>query len=102
MKNFLPDLNDLTAATLEFEKNLLLYAQIGGEIHVTQMLVLYLKSHGEIIGLDEWALNHYRNPWWVRHCAHQAAAKGIIKMERMTNMQGQPYKVTLQEKKDET
>ena len=92
-----PVLKDVIVATKEFQKNLLYYAQIGGEINCINRLVLFLKCYEEIVGLDKWAHDQNLNPWWVRHCAHQAEAKGLVKMTRLENVQCRPYRVTLQE-----
>ena len=97
MNSILSALKELPVITREFEKNLLYYAQIGGEITCIDRLVLYIKNYGEIVGLDKWAHDQNLNPWWVRHCAHQAEAKGLVKMTRLENVQCRPYQVTLQE-----
>ena len=97
-----PILKDIIVSATEFQKNLLYYAQIGGEINTIQRLVLWLKCYGEIVGLDKWAHDQNLNPWWVRHCAHQAEAKGMIRMTLLVDKQGQPYRVTLQEERHET
>jgi hypothetical protein len=97
MNIFVPILKEIIVSTSEFEKNLLYYAQIGGEITCVNRLLLHLKNYGEIIGLDKWAHDQNLNPWWVRHCAHQAEARGLIKMVRLENKCGKPYQVTLQE-----
>lgn len=97
----IPILKDLAIVTQEFEKNLLYYAQIGGEITCIDRLVLYIKNYGEIVGLDKWANDQNLNPWWVRHCAHVAEGKGLIRMVRLENKCGKPYRVTLQEETNE-
>jgi len=92
-----PVLKEIVLSTSEFEKYLLYYAQIGGEVTCEKRLLLYLKHYGEIVGLDKWASDQNIDRWWVRHCAHQAEARGLIKMVRLENKCGKPYQVTLQE-----
>jgi hypothetical protein len=67
-----------------------------------QFLIQYVRSVEPIVGLDSWAHRFGVCPWWVRRCALSAASKGLINMTRMTDMQGQPYRVTaVKEERDE-
>jgi hypothetical protein len=63
-------------------------------ISLEQYLIYYVGSVEPIVGLDNWAHKLGVCPWWVRRCALSAASKGQIKMTRMTDMQGRPYRVT--------
>jgi type II secretory pathway component PulM len=60
-------------------------------------LLFYLRYHGDITSLDKFAHEIGMTPCHVNRCVHAAAKKGLVKMTRLTNIQGQPYQVTLQE-----
>lgn len=64
-------------------------------------ILQYLKAYGEIVSLDRWAHKHGLTPWWVRQCAHNAAAKKQVQLTRMPSLRGNPYKVTLLEERHE-
>jgi hypothetical protein len=67
-----------------------------------QFLIQYVRSVEPIVGLDSWAHRYSVNPAWARRCALSAASKGLINMTRMTDMKGQPYRVTaVKEERDE-
>ena len=58
-------------------------------------LVYYVKHYGEFTSLDKFAHECEVNPEWVRRCAHSAASKGLIKLTRLEDKAGRPYKVTV-------
>jgi predicted ArsR family transcriptional regulator len=64
-------------------------------------LIHYVRTNGQITSLDRWANDLGINPSWVRHCAHSAAAKGLVKLTRLQNVSGRPYRVTALEEKNE-
>lgn len=70
-------------------------------IGVEQCLVHYVRNYGHIISLDRWAHEWGINPWWVRRCAHIAASKGLLKLTRLQNISGRPYKVSLEEERND-
>jgi hypothetical protein len=61
---------------------------------VENVLLLYIQSYGHIESLDRWANELDLDPKWVRICAHGAAKKGLIILERQNNKCGKPYRVT--------
>jgi hypothetical protein len=62
---------------------------------VEEWLVNYVRQYGHITCLENWALERELTPWYVQACAHAAARKGLLRMTRLENRPGQPYKVTL-------
>lgn len=64
-------------------------------------LLDYIRESGQITSLDKLAHEVGVDPKWVRHCAHSAASKGLVKMTRLKNKVGRPYRVTLQEESHE-
>jgi hypothetical protein len=66
---------------------------------VEQCLVKYVQSYGQITSLDRWAHEWGINPCWVRTCAHAAARKGLVRLDRLPNVSGRPYRVSALEEK---
>jgi len=64
-------------------------------LNVEVCIIVYVRNYGPIESLDKWAHEFGYTPWWVRQCAHSAERKGLVKLTRMPNQSGQPYKVTL-------
>jgi hypothetical protein len=60
---------------------------------VKAYLVYYVWKYGNIVSIDQWAHELGLAPWWVRYCAHQAAQEGMLKLTRLQNEVGRPYKV---------
>jgi hypothetical protein len=61
---------------------------------ITGTLLYYVFKHGKITSLDKFAHDLELDPGWVRRCAHDAAAKGLIKLVRLDNQNGRPYQAT--------
>lgn len=59
-----------------------------------QKLVYYVRHHGEITSLDRFAHDTNYGPANARRCAHAAAAKGLIKLTRLEDKSGRPYRVS--------
>jgi hypothetical protein len=57
-------------------------------------LVLYVKNNGDITSLDRFAHDKGIDPGWMRRCAHAAEAKGLLKLTRLSNASGRPYRVS--------
>jgi hypothetical protein len=66
---------------------------------VEKILLTQIHDRGEIISLDRWAHENEFTPWWARHCAHSAAQKGLIKLTRLSNKPGRPYRASSLEEK---
>lgn len=64
-------------------------------------LVAHVEAQGEVIGLEKLAYEWGVSPWWMRFCAHRAVANGRLKMERLIDRPGQPYRVTALEENHE-
>jgi hypothetical protein len=64
---------------------------------VEAVLVHYVQSYGQITSLDAWAHEWGLAPYWVRICAHRAARQGLVKLTRLPNASGRPYRVTCKE-----
>ena len=62
---------------------------------VTQCLMDHIRLYGPITCLDRWAIDWGITPWYVRRCAHRAAAQGLLKLTRLEDKPGHPYKVEL-------
>jgi hypothetical protein len=60
---------------------------------VKAYLIRYVQEYGSIVSIDQWAHELEIAPWWVRHCAHQAAREGLLKLTRLQNVSGRPYMV---------
>jgi hypothetical protein len=66
-------------------------------------LVLYVQKNGQITSLEKLAHDEGITPWWLRHCAHSAAKKGLIKLTRLEDQSGRPYRVSsLEEEKHDS
>ena len=61
---------------------------------VEQCLVEHARLCGPITSLDAWAHRWGIDPDWVRRCAHRAADKGILRLERLSKLPGRPYRVS--------
>ena len=67
---------------------------------VEEFIVEMVNNHGPITSLDQWAHEWELAPWWVRLCVLRAAAKGLVKLERLEHNVGRPYQVSsLEEEK---
>jgi hypothetical protein len=62
-------------------------------------LIRYVQTYGHITSLDRWAHEWNVSPWWVRQCAHNAARKGLLKLTRLHDVSGRPYRVTALEER---
>jgi hypothetical protein len=60
---------------------------------ITQYIICYVRRYGSIVSLDQWAHELGISPYWARQCARQAAAQGKLKLTRMNELWGRPYKV---------
>jgi hypothetical protein len=60
---------------------------------VCEALVNHIRAYGPITSLDAWAHEWDLTPKYVRRCAHQAEEKGLLKLTRLENKLGRPYKV---------
>lgn len=67
-----------------------LFSRLGFE----QRLMLYVKYNGDFTSLDKFAHDVGKDPTHVRACAHAAAAKGLIKLTRLEDKSGRPYRVS--------
>jgi len=67
------------------------------ETTVEKFLVFYIELFGSITSLDRWAHDQGFSPNNVRECAHKAANKGLVRLDRLENVQGKPYRVSLEE-----
>ena len=66
---------------------------------VESCIVDYVRKFGPIVSLDRWANEKGITPWWVRRCAHRAAAKGLLQLTRLPNASGRPYRVSAMEER---
>jgi hypothetical protein len=62
-------------------------------------LLYYVRTVGPITSLDRFAHNQGVDPRTVRRCAHSAADKGLVKMTRLKNLSGRPYRVSALEER---
>ena len=67
------------------------------ETTVEKFLVFYIELFGTITSLDRWAHDQGLGPNNVRECAHKAASKGLVRLDRLENVRGKPYRVSLEE-----
>jgi hypothetical protein len=66
---------------------------------VEEYIVNYVKAYGHITSLDQWAHECGISPWYARQCAHAAERKRLVKLTRLCDIPGRPYKVTLLEER---
>ena len=60
---------------------------------VEAYLVNYVKIHGRIICLDQWAHDMGITSWYARLCAHRAEEKGLLRLVQLKSKAGKPYQV---------
>ena len=66
---------------------------------VEEVLIRYVRDYGQIVSLDRWAIEWGLTPYWVRFCAKRAAMRGVLKLTRLHDRSGRPYRVTLEEER---
>ena len=64
------------------------------ETTVEKFLVFYIELVGSITSLDRWAHEQGLGPNNVRQCAHKAASRGLVRLDRLANVRGKPYRVS--------
>jgi hypothetical protein len=64
------------------------------ETTVEKFLVFYIELFGSITSLDRWAHDQGLDPDGVRRCAHKAARRGLVRLDRLAHVSGKPYRVS--------
>lgn len=66
-----------------------------------EALLYYIQHHGTATSLDKIAHELCGDPKNIRRCAHAAEAKGLLKLTRLEDKSGRPYRVSALEERHE-